>query len=172
MFLAIFLLKLCLKLIASEARREKISLWSIKKHRSAAVRRGARRVRPPPLDPLVRPVHYINQFIVWCEINICLIKTDVINSIYLYIDNMIYEKYLLHKLQNNLCLQIQQCTCYEYTNISTPICSGYVRNCAPWPSLELRQIFIFSFRVAKMYFEKLLKQNGKLDNSDLIFGPP
>ena len=39
----------------SERRKNmrKISVLGIKNHRSAAVRGGARRVRPPPLDPLV-----------------------------------------------------------------------------------------------------------------------
>ena len=55
--LVVFLLKLCLKLIASEASEEKnekkMRFRHKKNHRSAAVRGGARRVRPPPLDPLV-----------------------------------------------------------------------------------------------------------------------
>ena len=53
--LVLFLLHLCLKLVASEAseekKREKLAFWALKNHRSAAVRGGAR-VRPP-LDPLV-----------------------------------------------------------------------------------------------------------------------
>ena len=60
-FLAICLLKLCIKWIASEASEEKFEKnerFGHKKHRSAAVRGGGRRVRPP-LDPLV------NTFLLW-----------------------------------------------------------------------------------------------------------
>ena len=55
-FVAIFLLKSCIKEIASKASEEKnekkIAFWALKNHRSAAVRGGAH-ARSPPLDPLV-----------------------------------------------------------------------------------------------------------------------
>jgi len=50
--LAIFLLKLCFKLIASEASEEKkcekLAFWALKNHRSAAVRGGRAPGAPPP----------------------------------------------------------------------------------------------------------------------------
>jgi len=39
---------------------EILAFWAYKNHRSAAVRRGARRVRPP-LDPLVAFNNYLSQ---------------------------------------------------------------------------------------------------------------
>jgi len=57
--LAIFLLKLCLKLIASEGSEKHLSKIGVLgiKNRSAAVRGGGRRMRP--LDPLVYSVNFI-----------------------------------------------------------------------------------------------------------------